>query len=41
MLQRAGLVITGTDTGYANGRAGEIAQTILRLDVNGQEKSAL
>ena len=31
VLQKAGFVITGTDTGYANARHGEIEETILRL----------
>lgn len=32
VLQKAGFVITGTDTGFANGRDAEIEETILRLD---------
>ncbi|MEV4352642.1 GNAT family N-acetyltransferase [Actinoplanes sp. NPDC049596] len=32
VLQRAGFVVTGTDTGYANGRGAEIEETLLRLD---------
>lgn len=32
VLQRAGFVITGTDTGFANGRGREIEETLLRLD---------
>jgi RimJ/RimL family protein N-acetyltransferase len=32
VLQRAGFAITGTDTGFANGRNTEIEETILRLD---------
>jgi len=32
VLQKAGFRITGTDVGYANARAAEIEETILRLD---------
>ena len=32
VLQRAGFVVTGTGTGYANGRGAEIEETFLRLD---------
>lgn len=32
VLQRAGFVITGTETSFANGRNTEIEETILRLD---------
>ncbi|TDD60397.1 N-acetyltransferase [Kribbella antibiotica] len=31
VLEKAGFVITGTDTGYANARGAEIEETILRL----------
>ena len=33
VLQRAGFVVTGTDTGFANARGAEIEETLLRLDV--------
>ena len=33
VLQRAGFVVTGTDTGFANARGTEIEETLLRLDV--------
>ncbi|WP_307872552.1 GNAT family N-acetyltransferase [Paractinoplanes ovalisporus] len=32
VLQRAGFVIVGTDSGFANARGAEIEETILRLD---------
>ncbi|MEV6345597.1 GNAT family N-acetyltransferase [Actinoplanes sp. NPDC051851] len=32
VLERAGFVITGTDTGFANGRGTDTEETILRLD---------
>lgn len=32
VLRRAGFVITGTETGFANGRNAEIEVTVLRLD---------
>jgi RimJ/RimL family protein N-acetyltransferase len=32
VLQKAGFVITGTDTGFANARGAEIEETILRRD---------
>ncbi|ADB32460.1 GCN5-related N-acetyltransferase [Kribbella flavida DSM 17836] len=32
VLQKAGFIPTGTDRGYANARAAEIEETILRLD---------
>jgi RimJ/RimL family protein N-acetyltransferase len=34
VLQRAGFVVTGTDTGFANARKAEIEETILRLDAD-------
>ncbi|MBB3095984.1 RimJ/RimL family protein N-acetyltransferase [Actinoplanes campanulatus] len=32
VLRRAGFQIIGTDVGYANGRKGDVEETILRLD---------
>jgi RimJ/RimL family protein N-acetyltransferase len=32
VLQKAGFTVTGTDRGYANARATEIEETLLRLD---------
>lgn len=32
VLEKAGFVVTGTDVGYANARAAEIEETLLRLD---------
>jgi len=32
VLRRAGFVVVGTDTGYANARGAEIEETVLRLD---------
>jgi RimJ/RimL family protein N-acetyltransferase len=32
VLRRAGFTVVGTDVGYANARAAEIEETILRLD---------
>jgi RimJ/RimL family protein N-acetyltransferase len=32
VLARAGFTVTGTDTGFANGRGAETQETILRLD---------
>ena len=32
VLQKAGFVVVGTDSGYAAGRGEEVAETLLRLD---------
>ncbi|MEU8816667.1 GNAT family N-acetyltransferase [Actinoplanes sp. NPDC048796] len=32
VLRKAGFTVTGTDTGYANGRHTEIEETVMRLD---------